>query len=257
MKKIIATLVVLCMHTYNSPALARRSSDVSVISVTPDAEKIMVEIARVSNPENQDNPNYAGLLKYCLKHGHWSVFEHGFLTLEINTSLAIATQMLRHRSFFFQQFSQRYADPTALTPTAPTDESKSPFVRYKLRRQDLKNRQNSIDDITPSVQEAFQDKITVHHEASLALYKEMLDAGVAKECARMILPQDTATRLYMTGNARSWIHYIQSRTYEGAQKEHQDIAQQCKQLFAKEFPVIAKALDWNITTETEPSSPQQ
>ena len=209
---------------------------IKLISVTPDAEKHMAYTARVSNPKNQENENIAGLLKYCIKHQHWSIFEHAHMTVEINTSLAIATQILRHRSFTYQQFSQRYADSKELQIEIPAP---------KLRRQDTKNRQNSIDDINPRDEAYMQATMEEHFARSLEIYNDMLEYGVAKECARMVLPQATLTRLYMTGSVRSWIHYIDLRSAHGTQKEHMEIAEQIRDLFIKEFPSIAQAMEWN------------
>ncbi len=208
---------------------------VKLISVTPDAEKTMAYVARVSNPANQDNENYAKLLAYCIKHNHWSVFEQSFMTLEIETSRAIAAQILRHRSFTFQEFSQRYADASLLTGQIPLPE---------LRSQDLKNRQNSVDDLPMDLKISLYTKIQDHFEQGFQLYTEMLDAGVAKECARMILPLAVPTRIYMTGSCRSWIHYIKLRSANGTQKEHMDIANACKIVFCNQFPVVAEALEW-------------
>ena len=208
---------------------------VSLVSVTPDAEKTMGYVARVSNPSNQDNPKVAGLLKYCIKHGHWSVFEQAFMTLEINTTRGLAAQMLRHRSMTYQEFSQRYADSSLLTETIPLPE---------LRRQDTKNRQNSIDDIDPFVKQEFQIKMQRHFEEGMKLYKEMLDADIAKECARFVLPLAVPTKMYMTGSVRSWIHYIDLRSGHGTQKEHMDIANECKRIFTEQFPICAEAMEW-------------
>ena len=208
---------------------------VKLISVTPDAEQTMAFIARVSNPANQDNENYAKLLAYCIKHNHWSVFEQATMTLEIETNRGIAAQILRHRSFTFQEFSQRYADTNLITENIPVPE---------LRRQDTKNRQNSTDDLDDAVKLQFQSEIAEHFAASNALYKRLLEAGVAKECARFVLPLATPTRLYMTGSCRSWIHYINLRSANGTQKEHMDIAEQCKQVFKEQFPTVAEALEW-------------
>ena len=210
-------------------------SRVQLISVTPDAEKTMGYVARVSNPANQENPKVAGLLSYCIKHGHWSVFEQAHMTLEINTTRGIAAQILRHRSFTYQEFSQRYADSSLLAEEIPLPE---------LRRQDTKNRQNSIDDIDPFVRQEFQIKIQRHFEEGMKLYKEMLDAGIAKECARFVLPLATPTRLYMTGSVRSWIHYIDLRSANGTQKEHMDIALGAKKIFIEQFPAVAEAMEW-------------
>tara|TARA_B100000212_G_scaffold333143_2_gene302159 strand:- start:540 stop:1241 length:702 start_codon:yes stop_codon:yes gene_type:complete len=207
---------------------------VCLVSVTPDAEKTMGYVARVSNPNNQENPKVEGLLKYCIKHGHWSVFEQAYMTLEINTSRAIGAQILRHRSFTYQEFSQRYADAGMLGDIPLPD----------LRRQDSKNRQNSIDDIDHDTKLKFDAKIEEHFFQAQHLYKEMLDAGIAKECARAVLPLATPTRIYMTGSVRSWLHYITLRTANGTQKEHMEVADLCKQHFICQFPIVAKAMDW-------------
>ena len=208
---------------------------VKLISVTPDAEKTIGYVARVSNPKNQDNPNVAGLLKYCIKHQHWSIFEQAFMTVEIETTRGLAAQILRHRSFTYQEFSQRYADSSMLADEIPLP---------KLRRQDDKNRQNSIDDIDPLMQQDFEIKMQRHFVDGMKLYKEMLDAGIAKECARFVLPLATPTRLYMSGSIRSWIHYIDLRSAHVTQKEHMDIAEACRDIFKDQFPIIAEALDW-------------
>jgi thymidylate synthase (FAD) len=208
---------------------------VKLISVTPDAEQTMAFIARVSNPANQDNENYAKLLGYCIKHNHWSVFEQATMTLEIETNRGIAAQILRHRSFTFQEFSQRYADTNLLTGDIPVPE---------LRKQDTKNRQNSTDDLEGYLKLILQTEIQEHFIRSNNLYKRLLEAGVAKECARFVLPLATPTRLYMTGSCRSWIHYINLRSANGTQKEHMDIAEQCKQVFKEQFPTVAEALEW-------------
>ena len=208
---------------------------VKLVSITPDAEATMGYVARVSNPANQENPNVAGLLKYCIKHNHWSVFEQSFMTLEIETTRAIAAQILRHRSFTYQEFSQRYADSSLLAETIPLPE---------LRRQDTKNRQNSIDDIDPFIRQEFQIKMQRHFAEGMKLYQEMLNASIAKECARNVLPLCTPTRIYMSGSCRSWIHYINLRSANGTQKEHMDIALACREVFKEQFPVVAEALEW-------------
>ena len=207
---------------------------VSFVNITADPEQTMAYIARVSNPSNQGNENYAGLLSYCIKHQHWSVFEQSSMTLEIETTRGLAAQILRHRSFTFQEFSQRYADSNLL------GEIELP----ELRRQDTKNRQNSIDDLDPAVVEKLEKQMNTLFSSSLALYNQMLESGVAKECARFVLPLATPTRLYMTGSCRSWIHYIQLRSAHGTQKEHMDIANACKQLFVEKYPTVAEALEW-------------
>ena len=211
-----------------------RPKQVKLISITPDAEKTMGYIARVSNPNNQDNPKVAGLLKYCIKHEHWSVFEQATMTLEIETTRGLAAQILRHRSFTFQEFSQRYAD-TNLLGAIPIPE---------LRSQDLKNRQNSIDDIDEKKQKALQGQIERYFAEGIDLYNELIREGVAKECARFVLPLATPTKIYMTGSCRSWIHYINLRSAHGTQKEHMDIANQCREVFKEQFPTVAEALEW-------------
>jgi len=209
--------------------------NVKLVSITPDAEQTMAYIARVSNPSNQDNEKYAGLLKYCIKHNHWSVFEQSSMTLEIETTRGLAAQILRHRSFTFQEFSQRYADTKLLDTEIPVPD---------LRSQDLKNRQNSNDDIPQEKKEEYQALITRHFEDSMNLYNSLLENGVAKECARFVLPLATPTRLYMTGSCRSWIHYINLRSAHGTQKEHIDIVEKCRGIFTEQFPAVSEALEW-------------
>ena len=208
---------------------------IKLVSVTPDAEKLMAYVARVSNPKNQDNDKFAGLLKYCIQHGHWSVFEQAFMTVEINTTRGLAAQILRHRSFTYQEFSQRYADSSMLGNEIPLPE---------LRRQDDKNRQNSIDDVDPLVVQDFNAKMQKHFVDGMKLYKEMLDTGIAKECARFVLPLATPTRIYMTGSVRSWIHYINLRSAHGTQKEHMNVAEGIRSVFTEQFPTVSEALDW-------------
>lgn len=208
---------------------------VKLISITPDAEKLMAYCARVSNPNNQDNENYEKLLKYCIDHGHWSIFEMGFLTVEINTNRGIAAQILRHRSFTFQEFSQRYAESTLLSEDIPT---------FELRRQDNKNRQNSIDDISDEVKVKWNSKIREHFAKSKSIYDGMITDGIAKECARFVLPLATPTRLYMSGSVRSWVHYLNLRSSHGTQKEHRDIANNIKNIFVDQLPVVSKSLGW-------------
>ena len=209
--------------------------NVELISITPDAEKTMAHIARVSNPSNQDNPNYSGLLKYCIKHNHWSVFEQSSMTLEIETTRAIAAQVLRHRSFTFQEFSQRYANTNLLGAIPVPD----------LRRQDKKNRQNSIDDIPEKQTSFLQKEIAAYFAEGIDLYNELIREGVAKECARFVLPLATPTKIYMTGSVRSWVLYIDLRSAHGTQKEHMDIANDAKRVFIEQFPICSSALEWN------------
>ena len=209
-------------------------SRVQLITSTPNAEKSMAYIARVSNPKNQDNDDFTKLIGYCIKNEHWSVFEQAYMTLQIETTRGIAAQILRHRSFTFQEFSQRYADSMQLGEI-PIPE---------LRRQDNKNRQNSISDLPKEIINTFNKKIKQQFDQNKELYEEMLEAGIAKECARFVLPLATPTRIYMTGSCRSWIHYINLRTGHGTQKEHMEIAQECKNIFSKEYPVVSSALNW-------------
>ena len=209
--------------------------NVKFVSVTPDAEKMMAYIARVSNPANQQNENYSGLLKYCIKHNHWSVFEQSSMTLEIETTRGLAAQILRHRSFTYQEFSQRYADTKLLDDNIPLP---------KLRKQDTKNRQNSTDDLDESLVQGFELEMEIQFKNAMDLYNKMLESGVAKECARFVLPLATPTRLYMTGSCRSWIHYINLRSAHGTQKEHMDIVEKARSIFVERFPAVSEALEW-------------
>ena len=204
--------------------------------IEKNAQEVISYIARVSNPNNQLNfDTAAGLIKYCIKHEHWSIFEHAFMTLEINTTRGISPQILRHRSFTFQEFSQRYADSSQLAVNIPLPE---------LRRQDTKNRQNSIDDVDEFTKQEFEIQIQRHFASSMDLYQTMLDKGIAKECARFTLPLAVPTKLYMTGSVRSWIHYIDLRSSNGTQKEHMDIANACRDVFIDQFSTCAEALNW-------------
>ncbi len=213
-----------------------------LISITPDAEKIMAYVARVSNPANQANEKIAGLLKFCIKNGHWSVFEQAFMTIEVETSRAICTQILRHRSFSFQQFSQRYADNSLLCEEIPLPD---------IRLQDYKNRQNSIDNLSEDEKAYWHAKIKDVFKQSMDLYLQMIAAGVAKECARFVLPEQMPARIYMSGTIRSWIHYIELRSGNGTQKEHMEVAELCRQIFIEQLPVVAKALGWTDIEETK------
>jgi len=203
--------------------------DAKLIWITPDAEQLIGKIARVSNPANEDNPNVIGLLKYLIKHKHWSPFEMCSMCLEIETTRAIAPQILRHRSFSFQEYSQRYAVATE-------------FELPHLRRQDVVNRQNSIDDIPQAVNENFGSDIAHHMIEGVKLYQRMLDAGIAKECARAVLPLNTTTRLYMSGTIRSWLHYIDLRSWHGTQWEHTQIALNALAILKEQLPTIADAM---------------
>ncbi len=208
---------------------------IKLISVTPDAEKHMAYVARVSNPKNQDNEKFAGLLKYCIEHGHWSVFEQAYMTVEINTTRGLAAQILRHRSFTYQEFSQRYADANLLSEKIPLPH---------LRRQDKTNRQNSTDDVDEWVVQKYEILMEEHFKSSMDLYNKMLEDGIAKECARFVLPLSTPTRIYMTGSCRSWVHYIHLRSAHGTQKEHMDVAEGVRQVFMEQFPTVSEALGW-------------
>lgn len=221
-------------------------NQVRLISVSPKAEQHIAYCARVSNPKNQNNNSFEGLLRYCIKHQHWSIFEQAFMTLEIETSRGIAAQVLRHRSFTFQEFSQRYADTSFL----------GNIELPELRGQDEKNRQNSIEGaLDPEIVDKFERQMNTLFSSSVNLYKQMLDAGVAKECARFVLPLAVPTRMYMSGSIRSWIHYIDLRSANGTQKEHQEIAIGAKNIFCCQFPAIADALDWKAEVECEDIQP--
>jgi thymidylate synthase (FAD) len=209
---------------------------VKLVSVTPDAEKVMSYCARVSNPSGQDRDDYAKLLSYCIKNEHWSIFEMAFLTLQIDTTRGLAAQILRHRSFTYQEFSQRYADASLLAEDIPV---------FELRRQDNKNRQNSIDDISDETKVKWNVQIREHFSKAKAIYDGMIADGIAKECARFVLPLATPTRLYMSGSVRSWIHYINLRSSNGTQKEHRLIAEEAKKVFSEQFPTVSEALGWN------------
>lgn len=210
---------------------------VRLIWITPNAELQLGYIARVSNPKNQDNPDVSKLLKYCIDHGHWSVFEMANMCIEINTTRSIAAQILRHRSFTFQEFSQRYAD--AISNLG------SPKVPH-LRRQDQKNRQNSVDDLSTDQTSIFYRRISQHFAEAEDLYREMVSAGVAKECARDVLPLSSPSRLYMNGTVRSWIHYCQLRSGNGTQREHQVIAMEVMEVMKEYLPEVSKALGWSV-----------
>jgi thymidylate synthase (FAD) len=203
---------------------------VSLVHTTPDAEQLIAYMARVSNPDNQDNPESERLIRYLIKHKHWSPFEMVNMCVQIETTRSVAAQILRHRSFSFQEFSQRYAQVT------------EPALIPKLRRQDTKNRQNSIDNLDPVTVDEFNIKMNSLFELSESLYNEMLAAGVAKECARDILPLSTPTKLYMNGTLRSWLHYCDLRCGNGTQYEHKLIADQVKNLIDQEFPTIYAAM---------------
>lgn len=205
--------------------------EVKLVHLTPSAEQHIAYCARVSNPNNQDNPEYSKLLNYCIKNKHWSPFEMANMCLEITTSRAISPQILRHRSFTFQEFSQRYAEVTK-------------FEAYEARAQDLKNRQNSLNNLPEETKEWFSNILAIIQDEAYSLYEVALEIGIAKECARMLLPLSTQTTLYMNGTLRSWIHYIELRTDPSTQLEHREIALECKRIFKEQFPIIAESLNW-------------
>jgi thymidylate synthase (FAD) len=215
---------------------------VKLVWVTPDAEHLISDMARVSNPSNQGNYDTADkLIRYLIKHRHWSPFEMASMCMEINTNRGIAAQILRHRSFSFQEFSQRYADVNALTNVEIPE----------LRRQDTKNRQNSTNDLSFKVKAELYEEASVLIEQSKKLYNKMLDKGVAKECARFFLPIATPSRLYMAGTVRSWLHYIDLRSANGTQKEHMDIALEAKNILAEQLPNVCKAMWGNPTIQLQ------
>jgi thymidylate synthase (FAD) len=212
---------------------------VKLVWSTPDAERLMGYCARVSNPENQENPNVAGLLRYCIKHGHWSVFEMADMCVQIATTRGISAQVLRHRSFHFQEFSLRYAPVQKIERVHP-------------RRQDAKNRQSSHDDLPADTLEWFERAQNEHFGQARKLYDEALARGIAKESARFLLPLASGTTIYMKGSVRDWIHYLNLRTDPGTQLEHREIAQGCKDLFIEQFPIVAEALGWSATPAAAP-----
>ena len=208
-------------------------SPVQLISVTPNAEQLIAYCARVSNPKNQNNPDNEKLIRYLIKHQHWSPLEMAHVVMSIETTRSIGEQIIRHRSFAFQVFSQRYADVSDLQFAKPP----------AIRRQDTKNRQNSIDDLDDATKAEFSIRAKYLFDSSERLYKEMLGAGVAKECARDVLPLATPSRLYMAGSVRSWVHYVQLRCGNGMQKEHQDIAKLCRKELHKALPTVMAAVE--------------
>jgi thymidylate synthase (FAD) len=210
--------------------------EAKLVWVTPDAEKVVGYCARVSNPKNQNNPDVVGLLRYCIKHKHWSIFEMAHMCVEITTTRAISSQILRHKTASFQEFSQRYAAATTLDIP-------------DLRRQDLKNRQNSIPDLDSELVSHFTDKIQNHFDSAIDLYYEMLDADVAKECARAVLPMNTVTKVMMAAPLRTWLHYIALRSANGTQEEHAQIARSCYKLLKQHCPNICEAFFENDPTD--------
>jgi thymidylate synthase (FAD) len=205
------------------------TNNVTLVTVTPDAEKIIGYCARVSNPKNQNNKNVAGLLKYCIKHGHWSIFEMANMVIEINTTRDISAQIIRHRSFSFQEFSQRYAEATDVEFSEP-------------RRQDNKNRQNSFDDLPEDIKLWWQENQATSYGYAQKIYKEALQKGIAKECARKILPMNTKTKVYMNGTIRSWMHYFNLRCAPETQLEHREIACSIRDIFKEQLPIIGELI---------------
>jgi thymidylate synthase (FAD) len=205
--------------------------ETKLVSITPEAEKVVMYCARVSNPKNQNSEN-TKLLDYCIREGHWSIFEMANMCVEIETSRGISAQILRHKSFSFQEFSQRYAPVNSCEV-------------YPARRQDLKDRQNSIDDLDRETKEWFKNIQLDHNKNSQKLYDEALSRGIAKEQARFLLPMSSTTKLYMNGSIRSWITYLQLRCGNGTQIEHKEIADSIKEIFVKELPIIGEALGWS------------
>lgn len=210
--------------------------DAKLVWVTPDAEKVVGYCARVSNPKNQNNPDVTGLLRYCIKHKHWSIFQMACMCVEVTTTRAISAQMLRHSSFSFQEHSQRYAQVTNLDLP-------------ELRRQDKSNRQNSISDLPEKDVEFYSNQIKKHFDASMELYVQLLEVGVARECARAVLPMNSVTTVMMMGNIRSWLHFIDLRKANGTQKEHQQIALSCLELLKQNCPTICEAMWPSESTE--------
>lgn len=214
--------------------ISSSSEKVELLSITPDAEKVISYCARVSNPNNQLNFNNSSkLIAYLIKNKHWSPFEMAHITMQVKTSRGISPQILRHRSFTFQEFSQRYAAVDS-----------SGLIVYAARRQDDKNRQNSIDDLSDEIKHEWEERQKQNWKASFEHYMWAIDNGIAKECARFVLPLGCATTLYMSGSVRSWIHYIELRSAHGTQKEHMDLAIDCKRVFKEQLPDVAAALGW-------------
>lgn len=213
--------------------MSTASHSVQLVHITPDSEELITYMARVSNPANQSNTQTsARLIQYLIMHQHWSPFEMVNMCVEINTTRSIAAQILRHRSFSFQEFSQRYADVSSIgSPVIPA-----------LRRQDSKNRQDSIDDLDDVVKKNYQYRIAKLYGECCELYKELLESGVAKECAREVLPMASPSRLYMNGTIRSWLHYCDLRTSHGTQKEHAMIAGQIQDILYEQLPNVCAAM---------------
>ena len=205
---------------------------VKFLNCTPHAEEHIVEVARVSSKRTDKKSNPSGLLKYLIHHKHWSPFEHSYLTLEIETSRAIGTQLLRHRSFTFQEFSQRYQDVSLL--------GDCPYEPIQLRKQCTNNRQSSTEEA--DVDELLVKRVEDMKRQTWDLYKDLLEAGVSRECARFVLPLAVKTTIHMTGSLRSWIHFLDLRDDGHAQQEVHDLAKEIRQIFNQQFPIISEAL---------------
>jgi thymidylate synthase (FAD) len=224
-----------------SPWFEEGSSKARLVWVTPDAEETIAYIARVSNPKNQENEKFEGLLKYCIKHGHVSVFEQASMCVEVVTPLAIATQMLRHRSFCFQQLSLRYSSNEEIKDLLGEYGSLY-YMPEEARLQDTKNRQNSIVAEDASLTDVMQNTMLSAYQIADLCYNDLLARGIAKEVARFVLPQGGYTRMYVTGNVRSWMHYLHVRDEEGVvQWEHVELARAIRPIFATQFPAVSKA----------------
>jgi thymidylate synthase (FAD) len=236
-----------------SPWFIEGSSRARMVWVTPNAEEHIAYIARVSNPKNQENEKFEGLLKYCLKHGHVSIFEQAAMCVEVITPLAIATQMLRHRSFCFQQFSLRYASNEELKGMLGEYGSLY-YLPEVAREQDPKNRQNSIVADDAHLDDVMQNTMLSAYNVADLCYNDLLQRGIAKEVARFVLPQGGFTRMYVTGSVRSWMHYLKVRDEEGVvQWEHVELARAIKTLFSLQFPTVSKAVftDDSLSLEEE------
>lgn len=217
---------------YLEHLIAQHQEDDNFLDNVQGLEGLIAYIARVSSSK-QKNPSYSGLIKFCMKHGHWSILEMGNVSFEIETSRMITPQILRHRSFSFQEFSQRYQSV-----------DQSGIEIYVARRQDKKNRQNSIDDISEELKQEWEQRQIDNWKRAFDHYKWALDNNFAKECARAVLPLQTKTRMYMNGTLRSWVHYINLRTDPSTQKEHREIAEAIKIELKNEFPIISEAAGW-------------
>ena len=235
----------------SSPWFEEGSSKARLIWVTPNAEEMIAYIARVSNPKNQKNEKFEGLLKYCIKHGHVSIFEQASMCVEVITPLAIATQMLRHRSFCFQQLSLRYSSNEEIKDLLGEYGSLY-YLPEEARLQDTKNRQNSVVSDDASLTDAMQNTMLSAYQVANLSYNDLLARGIAKEVARFVLPQGGFTRMYVSGSVRSWMHYLGVRDEPGVvQWEHVELARAIKPIFATQFPTVNKAYFHRESTPLE------